>query len=50
MKTQELLIREQFILIGTLLTLFLKHYLYNSFNQVCKRKEEELNKLNKRIS
>lgn len=47
MKTQELLIREQFILMGTLLTLFLEAlFIVIPSIKLAKRKEEELNQLN----
>lgn len=50
MKTQELLIREQFILIGTLLTLFFEAlFIVIPSIKFAKRKEEELNKLNKEL-
>lgn len=50
MKTQELLIREQFILMGTLLTLFLEAlFIVIPSIKLAKRKEEELNQLNKEL-
>lgn len=51
MKTQELLIREQFILIGTLLTLFFEAiFIVIPSIKFAKRKEEELNELNKELA
>lgn len=49
-KTQELLKRQQFILIGTLLTLFLEAiFIVIPSIKFAKRKEEELNQLNKEL-